>query len=63
MLWLTLAGAERFVVEFFRVKDDRFFGPLTLAQMISLGLIVVGAWGLSKLQERRGGDVAAGAGR
>ena len=29
MLWLVLAGAERFVVEIFRAKDDRFFGPLT----------------------------------
>ncbi len=45
MVWLALAGAERFVVEFFRAKDDRFFGVLTLAQVISLGLILVGiAW-------------------
>lgn len=43
-LWLVLAGAERLFVEFFRAKDDRFFGPLTLAQLISLGLIAVGAY-------------------
>lgn len=42
MVWLSLAGAERFVVEIFRAKDDRFFGVLTLAQVISIGLIVVG---------------------
>jgi phosphatidylglycerol:prolipoprotein diacylglycerol transferase len=41
-LWLIFAGAERFFVEFFRLKDDRFLGPFTLAQMISVGLMVVG---------------------
>jgi phosphatidylglycerol:prolipoprotein diacylglycerol transferase len=50
-LWLALAGAERFFVEFFRVKDDRFFGPFSLAQVISIGLIVVGGLLLRKLQE------------
>lgn len=50
MLWLMLAGAERFFVEVFRAKDDRFFGPLTLAQMISLGLMVVGFVGMSRLR-------------
>ncbi|MGD2071617.1 MAG: prolipoprotein diacylglyceryl transferase, partial [Gemmatimonadota bacterium] len=49
MLWLSLAGAERLIVEFFRVKDDRFFGPLTLAQLISLGLITVGILGMRRL--------------
>lgn len=63
MLWLAFAGAERFVVEIFRVKDDRFFGPLTLAQMISLGLIVVGAWGLSRLWRSGAGEASAGAER
>ena len=43
-LWLALAGAERLFVEFFRAKDDRFFGPLTLAQLISVGLVGVGIW-------------------
>jgi phosphatidylglycerol:prolipoprotein diacylglycerol transferase len=43
-MWLMFAGAERFIVEFFRAKDDRFFGVLTLAQVISIGLIVVGAF-------------------
>jgi phosphatidylglycerol:prolipoprotein diacylglycerol transferase len=41
-LWLVLAGVERLVVEFFRAKDDRFFGVFTLAQMISMALIVTG---------------------
>lgn len=41
-LWLVLAGLERLVVEVFRAKDDRFFGAFTLAQMISVGLVVAG---------------------
>lgn len=49
MLWLVLAGCERFFVEFFRAKDDRFFGPLSLAQVISLTLIATGAWGMVRL--------------
>ena len=42
-LWMVLAGVERFAIEFVRAKDDRFFGPLTVAQVISLGFIVGGA--------------------
>ena len=49
MVWLALAGVERFVVEMFRVKDDRFFGPLTLAQVISIGLLVTGVVGALRL--------------
>lgn len=47
MAWLAMAAAERFAVEFFRAKDDRFFGVLTLAQVISLALAGVAlAWGM-----------------
>ncbi|MBT3324896.1 MAG: prolipoprotein diacylglyceryl transferase [Gemmatimonadales bacterium] len=49
MLWLGFSGAERFLVEFLRAKDDRFFGVLTLAQIISLGIIGVGIYGMTKL--------------
>jgi len=38
---LTLLAAERFAVEVVRVKDDRFFGPLSLAQVISLAILAV----------------------
>lgn len=41
-LYFALAGLERFVVEFFRAKDDRFFGPLTLAQLFATGFVVAG---------------------
>ena len=41
-LWLVLAGAERFFVELFRAKDDRFLGSFTLAQAISVAVVVIG---------------------
>ncbi len=41
-LYCVLQGLERFVVEFFRAKDDRFFGMLTMAQVIALGFIAAG---------------------
>lgn len=41
-LYCVLAGIERFIVEFFRAKDDRFFGPLTAAQIISLAIAALG---------------------
>ena len=44
-LYAVLAGLERFIIEFVRAKDDRFFGGLTLAQVIALGFVVAGlAW-------------------
>lgn len=49
MLWLALAGAERFLIEFLRAKDDRFFGVLTLAQVISLAVVAVGIAGVVRL--------------
>jgi phosphatidylglycerol:prolipoprotein diacylglycerol transferase len=54
MLWLVLAGAERFAVEFFRAKDDRFIGILTLAQVISIGIMIVGAVGMARLSKTNG---------
>jgi len=49
MLWLALAGAERFAVEFLRAKDDRFFGVLTLAQVISLAIVAAGVIGMTRV--------------
>jgi phosphatidylglycerol---prolipoprotein diacylglyceryl transferase len=45
MLWLAMAGTERFLVEFLRAKDDRFIAGLTLAQMISVAIVGVGVVG------------------
>ena len=41
-VYLVLAGLERFIVEFWRAKDDRFFGVLTMAQLIALGIMTLG---------------------
>lgn len=41
-MYLVLAGAERFFIEFFRAKDDRFAMGLTLAQFIAIGLALAG---------------------
>jgi len=43
-LYLSLAGLERFLIEFLRAKDDRFFGTFTLAQTWSLVAIGVGVF-------------------
>lgn len=43
-LVVGLLAVERFAVEFLRAKDDRFFGTLTVAQMISLAVIVLATW-------------------
>ena len=56
MLWLALAGMERFLVEFLRAKDDRFLAGLTIAQVISLAIVGVGAVGA--LRARRGSSDA-----
>jgi phosphatidylglycerol---prolipoprotein diacylglyceryl transferase len=59
-VWCILAGIERFVVEFFRAKDDRFplFGGLSTAQVIALGVVVAGlavmAWRREPGPERPG---------
>ena len=41
-LFLIMLGIERFLVEIVRAKDDRFFGPFTVAQIISVLLVLAG---------------------
>ncbi|HEV2181397.1 MAG TPA: prolipoprotein diacylglyceryl transferase family protein [Gemmatimonadaceae bacterium] len=41
-VYMVLAGVERFCIEFLRAKDDRFFGVLTMAQLIALAAVVAG---------------------
>ena len=41
-VYCVLAGVERFLVEFFRAKDDRFVGPLTSAQVIAMAIAAIG---------------------
>ena len=49
-LYLVLIGAERFVVEMVRVKDDRFLGPFSLAQAIAVAVMATGALLLVRLR-------------
>jgi len=41
-VYCVLAGIERFIIEFFRAKDDRFFGPFTTAQVIAVLFVLAG---------------------
>ena len=41
-VYCVLAGLERFVIEFFRAKDDRLLAGLTYAQVIALGFVAFG---------------------
>jgi phosphatidylglycerol:prolipoprotein diacylglycerol transferase len=41
-VYCAMAGVERFIIEFFRAKDDRFFGPFTTAQMVAVMFVLVG---------------------
>lgn len=54
-VYCVLAGIERFIIEFFRAKDDRFpvFGGLSTAQFIAL-LIVVAGVGIMALRNKTG---------
>ena len=43
-VYCVMAGVERFIIEFFRAKDDRFFlGAFTTAQVIAVLFMLVGA--------------------
>ena len=41
-VYLILAGIERFIVEFFRAKDDRLAIGITEAQLLAIGAVVAG---------------------
>ena len=51
-IYLTLAGSERFLVEFLRVKDDRLLWGFTTAQAVALTSILVGVALLGHLRRR-----------
>lgn len=44
------AGIERFTIEFFRAKDDRLLSGFTIAQAMSVGLIAVGLYVVTRLR-------------
>jgi phosphatidylglycerol:prolipoprotein diacylglycerol transferase len=49
--YLIAAGVERFVIEFFRAKDDRLLGDFTVAQLASVGLVAVGVFLVTRLRK------------
>jgi phosphatidylglycerol---prolipoprotein diacylglyceryl transferase len=55
-IYLVFAGIERFLVEIVRAKDDRFLGAFTLAQLMSVVLVLVGS---ALVVEWRGGPSPA----
>ena len=48
-VYLLLAGVERFVIEMVRAKDDRVAGPLSLAQLTSILIVLAGVVVMAKL--------------
>lgn len=42
--YLILSSIERIVVEVFRAKDDRVLGPVSVAQLLSVALVLIGVW-------------------
>lgn len=56
-VYCMLAGIERFIVEFFRAKDDRFAwaGSLSMAQIIAIGITLAGV-GIMALRSKTGPD-------
>lgn len=51
-LFFLLLGIERFLVEFVRAKDDRFLGPFTVAQLISVVCVIAGTYLLVTARRR-----------
>jgi phosphatidylglycerol:prolipoprotein diacylglycerol transferase len=49
-LYLMFAGAERFLVEILRAKDDRFLAGFTIAQLTSVLVVLAGAVIYAKLK-------------
>jgi phosphatidylglycerol:prolipoprotein diacylglycerol transferase len=61
-VYCVLAGIERFIIEFFRAKDDRVFGAFTIAQMIAVAFVIVGVglmWWWKDIRAGRAGIHAA----
>jgi phosphatidylglycerol:prolipoprotein diacylglycerol transferase len=56
--WFTLAGCERFLVEFLRTNEPVLFG-LTEAQLLSLAMIAIGVIGLAAVHGNRPRPVRA----
>jgi phosphatidylglycerol:prolipoprotein diacylglycerol transferase len=58
-VYLILAGIERFIVEFFRAKDDYLPFGLTIAQTLALAAVAAGAVVMYARREPRASAVRA----
>ncbi len=54
-VYMVLAGVERFLIEFLRAKDDRFFGGLTMAQLLAIAFVIAGLIWMSARKTVRAG--------
>mgnify|MGYP001359600382 FL=1 len=52
--YLVIAGVERLAIEFLRAKDDRVLGGFTIAQAMSVGIILVGIIVVARLRRPSG---------
>lgn len=58
--WASLYGVQRFIIEIFRIKEDRiFFDTFTIAQLISVLVTAAGIYAVLKLRRSRPGAEAA----
>jgi phosphatidylglycerol:prolipoprotein diacylglycerol transferase len=55
-LYLLLAGVERFGIEFLRAKDDRLPGGLSIAQLASIVMVVIGTAVIIRLSPMAAAD-------
>ncbi len=51
-VWAGLYGAQRFLVEIVRIKDDRIFMGLSVAQVVSLGMIAAAVYAVDRLKRK-----------
>lgn len=58
-VYCILAGIERFIVEFFRAKDDHLAIGLTSAQLIAIAAAVLGVVLMTMRRSRSGSDAPA----
>ncbi|MEM9594163.1 MAG: prolipoprotein diacylglyceryl transferase [Acidobacteriota bacterium] len=56
LIVMALMSVERFLVEILRAKDDRFFGVFTVAQLISVVILVIVAILWRRLRQGAEGD-------
>lgn len=50
--FFVMLGIERFLVEIVRAKDDRFLGPFTIAQLISVIAVIAGIYLMSRSRKQ-----------